>query len=112
MKSVDCSLTTKTMVKRTDRNTSFQKVLLDRRGLTVPLLVCCSDDVILTCDTGTGRKAFHMVTRESYTFGLGDDLMRCGLSWQDIDRGGVYKEKIEELKSLLPECIDIVRQSV
>ena len=113
VKSADCSLLTKTMIKRTDRNTSFKKVVLDRRRLTVPLLVCCSDDVILTSDTGTGMKDFHVVARgTSCKFGLGDDLLRCGLSWPDIDREGIYKEKIEELKSLLPECSDIVRQSV
>ena len=96
-------------MKEKDRNTSFRKVVIDRRGYRVPRVVCCSDNVVLTCDTVTGELDFHIIERKPTISCHGDDLARCCREWPDIDRGGEYKKCIEEMTDNLKRGMVLVR---
>ena len=52
------------MLKDEQRNKTFRNIVLDRRGNRVPKLVCCSDDTVLTLDTGTWETDFHIRERD------------------------------------------------
>ena len=56
VKHSDCSKLTRDLIQNKARNKSFQRVVIDRRGQSVPTLVCFSNDVILTVNTGTWDK--------------------------------------------------------
>ena len=82
------------LLKNEQRNKAFVNIVLDRRGNKVPKLVCCSDDTVLTLDTGTGEVDFHIRERQDHYHNIGDDLSKCGKQWPQIDRQGrpIYKE--------------------
>ena len=109
VKEAKCSTLTRDLIQKKDRNKSFRKIVIDRRGRGVPRLLCLSNDVILTINTGTGEKDFHIIERRSTGTCQGDDLYDCCLDWPDIDRGGYYKDTIDELKSDLNWAMMITR---
>ena len=109
IKNVKCSLLSQRFIKDTDRNNCFNKVVIDRRGQCVPQIVCCSDDIILTMNTGTGEKDFFLRERRSTGESEGDALNRICSPWPDIDRNGTYKDDIDELNNDLEWIMDIAR---
>ena len=109
VKNAECSTLTLNLLKHDDRNISFQKVVLDRRGRCVPTLVCISNDVILIMNTGTFEKDILFLERRSTGTRHGDDLKRSCTLWPDIDRGGEYKDSIDELENDLLWVMDITR---
>ena len=72
------------------RNTSFKKVVIDRRGKHFKKIVCFSNDIILTMDLDTYKKDFHFIERrpEGMGIGEGDKMFSCCVFWPDEDRGG------------------------
>ena len=98
MKNANCSELTLNLLRHKDRNEKFQRVVVDRRGKSAPTLICFSNDVILTMDMGTYEKDFHIMERRSAGTGTGDTLHSSCILWPDIDRGGDYKDYINELK--------------
>ena len=109
VKKAKCSTLTRDLIKQKGRNKVFRKVVIDRRGRGVPSLVCFSNDVILTFNTGTGVKDFHIIERRSAGTCHGDDLYKYCMEWPDIDRGGIYKDTIEELNNDLLWAMIITR---
>ena len=96
------------MLGRKDRNNTFNNIVLDRRGKGVPRLLCCTDDVVLTYDTGTGEKDLHF--REYLpSYNIGDDLAKCGRQWPQVDRGGIYRDQIHELHAKLTKVMALIR---
>ena len=95
-----------------ERNNSFHKVIVDRRGRCTPRLVCCSDDVFITMNTGTGEKDLHIIERRPGGTGQGDDLLRITSGWPDIDRDGEYKERIREMTHDLKMSMHQIRRIV
>ena len=112
VKHSDCSKLTRDLIQNKARNKSFQRVVIDRRGQSVPTLVCFSNDVILTVNTGTWDKDIFIIERRSTGTGDGDKLHRDCLLWPDVDRGGVYKDIIDHFENDLPWIMDIVRGSL
>ena len=112
VKHSDCSKLTRDLIQNKARNKSFQRVVIDRRGQSVPTLVCFSSDVILTVNTGTGDKDIFILERRSTGTGEGDKLHRACLLWPNVDRGGVYKDSIDDFENDLPWIMDIVRGSL
>ena len=109
VKNADCSTLTLNLLQHKDRNKKFDKVVVDRRGKNAPTLVCFSSDVILTLNMGTYEKDFHIIERRSAGTGTGDALHGSCILWPDIDRGGDYKDYIDELKGDLPWAMEITR---
>ena len=109
MKNADCSELTLNLLRHKDRNERFQRVVVDRRGKSAPTLICFSNDVILTMDMGTYEKDFHIMERRSAGTGTGDTLHSSCILWPDIDRGGDYKDYIDELKGDLAWAMEITR---
>ena len=69
----------------------------DRRyGMGAERVVCKANDVVLTYDTGNGSQDFHIIERRAFG-GWGDDFSRCCMMWPGIDRGGVYKDRIDQM---------------
>ena len=75
----------------------------------MPKLVCCSEDTVITLDTGTGEVDFHIRERKDYCFNIGDDLARCAKQWPQTDREGIYKDTIKKLSTDLITAMGIVR---
>ena len=50
-------------LRRKDRNIEVDIVVVDRRGRGVPTLLCRSDNVVVSCHTGTGEMDFVVVKR-------------------------------------------------
>ena len=71
--------------------------------------MCCSDDTVLTLDTGTGEIDFHIRERQDHYHNVGDELAKCGKQWPQIDRQGIYKELIQQLSEDLTIAMEIVR---
>ena len=67
---------------------AFVNIVLDRRGNRVPKLVCCSEDTVVTQDTGTGEVNFYIRERKNHCYNIGDDLARCAKQWPQTDREG------------------------
>ena len=109
VKNADCSELTLNLLRHKDRNERFQRVVVDRRGKSAPTLICFSNDVILTMDMGTYEKDFHIMERRSAGTGTGDTLHSSCILWPDIDRGGDYKDYIDELKGDLAWAMEITR---
>ena len=97
------------LLKRMNRNKTFKKIVLDRRGRGVPKLVCLSDDVLLTCDTGTQKKDMHLLGDETFVV---SDLLGCVTAWPRIDQEGTYRELIETLELALEQWMSLVREMV
>ena len=97
--------------KDKERNKSFKKVVIDRRGKHFKKIVCFSNDVVLTMDIDTYEKDFHFIERrsEGWGFGEGDRLYSSCVFWPDVDRGGEYKADIDELNGDLIYIMDMVR---
>ena len=93
-------------VKNGHRNEKFKKIVLDRRGPGVPKLLGQSDDVILTCDTGTGDIDFFVLWAPGREIKV---LARCIDSWPAIDRGGTYSMFIERMNVALKKCKTLVQ---
>ena len=110
--STSISKWTEGEIMKEERNNSFRKVTVDRRGRCTPRLVCCSDDVFITMNTGTGEKDLHIIERESGGFGQGDCLLRNTRGWPDIDRDGEYREEIKEMTHDLTMTMHQVRNIV
>ena len=109
VKNSDCSTLTLNLLKNKNRNKWFHRVVVDRRGKSAPTLICFSNDVILTLNMGTYQKDFHIIERRSAGTGPGDALHGSCILWPDIDRGGDYKDYIDELKGDLPWAMEITR---
>merc|ERR1712240_497566 len=99
------------LLRDEQRNNSFVNIVIDRRGQRVPKLVCCSDDVILTLDTGGGNVECHIREYRDY-FTVADDLAGCGAQWPQIDRGGIYKDGIQKLNADLDIVMDFLRKTI
>ena len=114
MINAKCSPSILEEMKEEDRNTSFRKVVIDRRrgkGYGAECVVCCSDNVVLTYDTRTGESNFHIIERKGlFHYSHGDDFARCCNVWPDIDRGGEYKRYIDRLSENLKRGMVLVRQ--
>ena len=99
---------------RKDRNNAFEKVVIDRRvtfgrGFSgAERVVCKANDVVLTYDTGNGSLDFHIIERRLIP-GAGDDFSRCCMMWPGIDRGGVYKDRIDQMTYDLKRSMVLVR---
>ena len=100
----------KDFMKDENRNTKINTVVLDRRGSGTPRLVCCSEDVVLTYDTGSKHKDFLLRDWSTKYRTIADDLVRCGREWPQINRNGVYRHIIEELTDDFTRAVDIVRK--
>ena len=92
-----------------DRNEKFNKIVLDRRGPGVPRLLGESDDVILTCDTGTGDIDFFVLWAPGREI---KDLARCVHEWPAIDRGGTYSIWIDKMNAALTIFQTLVQEIV
>ena len=104
-----CTSHVLSLLKDRQRNNAFVNVVLDRRGNRVPRLVCCTEDTVLTLDTGTDEVDFHIRERKDYCFNIGDDLTRCAKQWPQTDREGIFKDKIQKLSTALIIAMGIVR---
>ena len=93
-----------------DRNNTFHRIVLDRRGLGAPKLVGASDDVVLTCDTGTGQIDIHFREYNEDSYNIGDDLRKFSRAWPQLDREGVYKRQIREMSDSLTKSMKLVRK--
>ena len=71
--------------------------------------MCCSEDTVITLDTGTGEIDFHIRERKDYCYNIGDDLARCAKQWPQTDREGIYKDTIKKLSTDLITAMGIVR---
>ena len=91
------------------RNDTFWKIALDRRGPGVPRLLCNSDDLLFTCDTGTGEIDFFIKWDQTEEV---LDLKRCVDDWPSIDRGGTYSKWIEVANDALTKCVTLIREMV
>ena len=102
------------LLRDENRNNSFKNIVLDRRGKEVPRLVCCSDDIVVTLDTGGLRVInFHIKDYMQASFSnIGNDLAMCGKHWPQIDREGVYKDAIQLLEDDLVTIMDFIRKTV
>ena len=112
LRNAKCSLLSQSLIKHTDRNKCFKKIVIDRRGQCVSQIVCCSDDVVLTMNTGTGEKDFFLRERRSTGESEGDALNSVCSPWPDIDRNGTYKDDIDELNYDLERIMDIARSTL
>ena len=99
---------TRDMLKQKQRNGTFDKVVLDRRGPGVPRLLCRTHDILMTCDTGT-RVADFLFIHESTG---ACELAKCVEEWPEIDRGGTYKKLIEKMNDALSKCMTLVREMI
>ena len=97
-----------TLLTDEQRYRRFVNIVLDRRGNRVPKLVCSSDDIILTYDTGTKRFDNLYVKNCS---AKGNDLAVCAKQWPQIDREGIYKEEIKEMISNLKLAKNLIRSN-
>ena len=109
-----CSSVTLERLKKINRNKSFSKVVIDRRGIRPERVVCLSEDVVLTFDTASGQRDFHVIERTDPSYGMthGDHLDRICRRWPDIDRGGIYKECIEQMTADLKRSMVLVRHMI
>ena len=97
------------LLKDNCRNNTFTNIVIDRRGNGMPKLVCCSEDIVLTSDTGTGEVDCHIKERQDNCHSIGDELSECSKLWPQVDREGIYKEKIKQLSADLRIAMDIIR---
>ena len=93
--------------KQFNRNLAFKKIVLDRRGQRVPKLLCLSDDVLLTCDTGRGETDFFLANGQSAEI---LDLVKCVDSWPAIDPGGTYSMWVEKMNVVLKKCMTLIQE--
>ena len=98
-------------LKHETRNKRFSKITLDRRGPGVPRVLCRTEDLIFTCDTGTGEIDFFVKWDYDHSAEV-LDLQRCLDKWPDIDRGGTYSKWIEKLDDTLKICAPLIRENV
>ena len=107
-----CSSGALERLKRKRRNQSFSSFAID--GRSPKRVVCYSEDVVMTHETGSGQRDFHIIERRSTRFGIsiGDDLDRSRRLRKliDIDRGGIYEEVIEKLAVDLERSMALVRE--
>ena len=105
-------------LRRDYKNRTFNKIVIDRQGRGVPRVLCRSDDVIVSCDTGTGEVDFHLITKNTLRLGptgeikFGDNRERWCREWPGVDRGGTYKQWIDEAEVALTKCMGRVRDSL
>ena len=97
IRSARCSPETLSMMKNEDRNRDFLNIVMDRRRGNPERLLCCSNDVVLTFETRTGKKDFYFIERAHGVIGQGDALFKKCSGWPEINRGGTYKYYIEEM---------------
>ena len=87
-----CSSGTLERLKRKRRNQSFSSFAIDERGTCPKRAFGFSEDVVMTYDTGSGQRDFHIMERRSTRFGtsIGDEFDRSRRlgKFTDIDRGG------------------------
>ena len=98
-------------LKDETRNERFTKITLDRRGPGVPRVLCRTDDLIFTCDTGTGEIDFFVYWDFDDSAHV-SDLKRCVINWPGIDRGGTYSSWIRKLDDTLTMCAPLIREMV
>ena len=89
--------------KQEDRNVSFDRVVLDRRGWEAPRLLCSTQDLIVTCNIDTGKTNFEL--RDP-----ADIHLPFWYFWPDIDQNRSWKETIDGIRMDMNKVLNRIRQ--
>ena len=93
-------------LKREERNSTFEKVVLDWRCRETPKLLCISSDVIATCNIKTGETNFELRDLES-------GILSFWHFWPALDQDHVaHKETIDKIRIEMKKVLSRVRKMI
>ena len=92
------------LLKLEERNNTFEKVMIDRRG-RVPKLMCVTTDLIATCELGSSETNFQLRDAEDiYPY------LPFWYHWPEISREGNYKDMIDKMMIEMKELLSQIRE--
>ena len=93
-------------LRQKERNSTFNKVVIDYRCRESPRLLCCSDDVMVACDFET--RQMSVIVKDPWNCNIYRSFYQF---WPEVDREE-HKEMIEkawiEMKDVLNQVREII----
>ena len=91
-------------LKQEDRNQTFDRVMIDWRGRDNAKLLCITDDLMATCEFGTGKTSFQLRPEDSY--------LPFWEYWPEVARDGQHKDMINKLRIEMKAVLNQLRKII